>query len=252
MNRLILALFVLAFTLFGCKSKKKMVETPNGTVELLRPNEAIKAFKAKQNPPSWVKIVASVRVVQDGSPIDANADIRMKQDSIMWVELSDNIVGIKAARAFAMEDTVAFYNRIDRTYFAGAYSYVETKLGTSLPFPYIFQVFQGQLFVNSGNVEILNNRYVLSEKQENGDAFLAEIEPFYLDCVYQELTTKTDIIKVTYQDYVEQYGFRFPQKIFVEVLGRKNLTASFQVKSIEAKGPYKMPFNISSKYERIE
>jgi len=252
MNRKALLFFgaiLLVFT--ACKSKKPISTIPGGG-EILTAKQVHKVLEAKAQPPLWVKITAGVEVNQNGSRNAANADIRMKQDSIIWVELSDKIVGIKAARAFAMSDTIAFYNRIERTYFAGSYNYVEKKLGTSLPFIYIFQVFEGQLFIPNARVDVLNERYVLSEKDANGNSFTAELEPLNLDCVRQEFVTPTDIIKITYADYRDVNGYRFPYKINVEVLGRQNLTATFQVNAIECNGPYKMPFTIGSNYERID
>ena len=251
MNKAAIFLFgAILLLATACKSKKAVSTIPAGVV--LTAKQVQKALKSKAQPPSWIKIEADVEVNQNGSRNAASADIRIKQDSIIWVELSDKIIGIKAARAFAMSDTVAFYNRIDRTYFAGSYQYVEKKLGTSLPFSYIFQVFEGQLFLPDASIEVVNERYVLSDKDDNGNSFVAELEPLNLDCVRQEFVTPTDIMKIYYSDYLEVSGYRFPQKINIEVLGRQNLTAAFQVKSIETNGPYKMPFTIGSNYERID
>jgi len=252
MNRKALFFFgaiLLVFT--ACKSRK-VISTIPGEGVILTAKQVHKVLDAKAKPPIWIKFLADVEVNQNGSRNIARADIRLKQDSIVWVELSDKIIGIKAARAFALIDTVAFYNRLERTYFAGTYQYVEKKLGTSLPFSYIFQVFEGQLFMPEATVEVLNERYVLSDKDANGNAFVAELEPLNLDCVRQEFVTKTDIIKIGYADYREVNGYRFPHKINVEVLGRQNLTATFEVDLIECNGPYKMPFTIGSNYERID
>jgi hypothetical protein len=248
--KLFILLAVLGIAV-GCKSKKTIV-TSKGEVEMLSPKSALKAFAKKNQPPTWVKINALVDLDQNGSSNSADAEIRMCQDSIMWVELSHPIFKIKGARAFAMADTVAFYNRIDQTYFAGSYQFVEKKLGTSLPFSYIFQVFQGQLFMGEGDVQVINDHYVLTNKTANGEAFLAEIEPFNLDCVRQVFTTSTDVMTVTYADYREMNGFRYPYKINVTVAGRQNVTATFAVKTIETDGPYKMPFQIGNNYKRLD
>ena len=251
MSKNLIILILSALVLFGCKNKKSIVKTPQGEVEILSPKKALKAIANKPLPPQWVNIVAGVDVTQKGSSQAGTADIRINQDSILWVELSDNIVGIKAIRAFAMADTVAFYNRIDRTYFAGSYDKVEQKLGTSVPFPFIFNVFQGQLFVQNGTVDVVNGHYILSG-EDGENTFMAEIDPFYLDVIHQEYITKTDIMKVDYKEYEQIDGFRFPQEIRVEVIGRENLSADFSVKSIKTGKLLKLPFNISNKYERIQ
>ncbi len=252
MNKLLwVLLIVILGAASGCKSGKK-VETTSSDVTMLSAKKALKAIADLPTSKAWVNILADVTVNQNGDQQSAAADVRLRQDSIVWVELSDKIIGIKAIRAFAMADTVAYYNRIERNYFAGSYDYVEKKLGTSLPFNYIFQVFQGQLFINNGQIETLNNHYILTAKDENQNSFMAEIEPLHFDCLHQEFITKTDVVKIFYADYKEIDGFRYPHTIKIEVRGKQSITADFTVKSINTKGPFKTTFSISNKYERVK
>jgi hypothetical protein len=252
MNKLWIGILFFALTLAACKSKKTLVSTPEGEVEMLAPKAAKKAIAAKPVPPQWLRIKADVRVDQNGSKNNGVAELRMRQDSILWVEISDPIIGFKAIRAFAMSDTVAYINRLDKTYFAGSYSYVEKKLGTGIPFTYIFRVFQGQLFSLEERPEIRENRYLIEENYTNGNRYFAQVEPRNLDCVMQEYNTVTDKIRITYADYKVVGANRFPHKIDVQVSGTQNLSASFNVREIELDGPFRTPFKVSSKYERVD
>jgi hypothetical protein len=238
--------------LVACKSKKVVLETPDGKIEMLSPKAAKKALEEKPGLPGWVRIKADVSVDQNGSNNNGVAELRMRQDSILWVEIADPIIGFKAIRAFAMADTVAYINRLEKTYFAGSYNYVEKKLGTGIPFPYIFRVFQGRLFSLDKRLEIKDNRYIVEEQYANGERYFAQLEPIYLDCVTQEYYTNNDWIRITYADYKVVHGNRFPHLINVQVFGTQNLTAKFTVREIETGGPLDMPFKVSSKYERVD
>jgi rRNA maturation endonuclease Nob1 len=245
-------LIMLVLALAACKSKKVVVTTPEGEVEMLSAKAAKKALEEKPSAPSWVRIKADISVDQNGSNNSGVAELRMRQDSILWVEIADPIIGFKAIRAFAMSDTVAYINRLDKTYFAGSYNYVEKKLGTGIPFPFIFKVFQGRLFSTEQRPEIRENRYVIEEKYDDGNSYFAQVEPRYLDCVTQEYYTAKDWIKISYSDYKVVRGNRFPHKISVQVFGTQNLTATFTVRELETSGPFKTPFKVSSKYERVD
>lgn len=252
MNRLGILALMLAAALVACKSKKVIVTTPEGELEMLTPKAAKKALEDMPAGPQWIRIKADVNVDQNGSNNNGVAELRMRQDSILWVEIADPIIGFKAIRAFAMRDTVAYINRLDKTYFAGSYNYVEKKLGTGIPFSYIFKVFQGRLFSLEERPEIRENRYVIEEQYANGNRYFAQVEPRNLDCVSQEYYTEEDWIRITYSDYKVVDGNRFPHTISVQVFGTQNLTATFNVREIETGGPLKMPFKVSSKYERVD
>ncbi len=119
MNRA-LAIVLLLVVFVACKSKRVVITTPTGEVEMLSPKDALKAIENKPAAPNWLRIKADVTVDQNGSSNNGVAELRMRQDSMLWVEIADPIIGFKAVRAFAMADTVAYINRQDKTYFAGS------------------------------------------------------------------------------------------------------------------------------------
>lgn len=245
-------IFMAALAMAACGSQKRVVETPNGTVEMLSSKKALKKIAQKPDAAQWVRIKSNVSVTQNGSTQKGGAEIRMCQDSIMWAEISDPIIGLKVIRAFAMADTVAMMNKIDRTYFAGSYAKVEQKLGTSIAFPLIFNVFQGALFVQDVDLETIETHYTIKGEDANGNLMIAEMEPFHFDVVHQKYRSKTDMIDVIYSDYREIDGYRYPFNIKVEVSGREQLKADFSVKTLETGGPWKTPFKVSSKYDRLD
>lgn len=251
MNKHILIALLAIFTLSACKSKKAVITGEKATASL-SPKEFAKALAAKPKQPEWVKIVADVTVEQNGSSNAGVADIRLHSNEMVWVEIADPLIGIKAIRAIAMADSVAYQNRIDKNYFAGPYSWVERKLGTSIPFPYIFNVFLGTPFSAEAKVEAREGVYQLTDMLGMEMAFTADIEPIRLDCVKQNLVTPKDAISITYGAYKEIDGYHFPQQLRIEVTGSQKLTATFVVREITTGSPLEMPFKLNTKYERIQ
>lgn len=252
MNRVFLIATLLAFAMLGCKTQKTVVNTPNGPVTLLSPKKARALLEEKIGAPQWVRLKANVTVTQNGSTNRGVMELRMKQDSILWVEIADPILGIKAIRAFAMADSVAYQNRIEKNYFAGPYSYVEQKLGTAVPFDYIFNVFLGEVFEPASALTLGEGFYLLNQRFDDGSTFLAQIEPVNMDCTRQVFTTKNNTLAVEYSNFQVEKAFRYPQKIVLQVAGTQALAAEFEVTEWQSGTPQEMPFKISSKYERIK
>lgn len=247
-----IAIALMTLLVFGaCKSKKAIVPTATGTVNLTA-KEFKKAIAAKPEAPQWVRIVADVNVEQNGSSNAGVADIRLHKNQQVWVEIADPLIGIKAVRAIALADSVAYQNRIDRNYFAGPYSWVERKLGTSIPFEYIFNVFMGTPFTTDATVTLAETKYTLSASLDSAILFTADIDPAYLDCIMQELRTPKDAIRIIYGSYKEINGYRYPQQMRIEVTGSQKLTATFVVREIASDKALDMPFNLNTKYERLK
>jgi len=62
-------------------------------------------------------------------------DLRLIRDSVIWVDLADPMLGIKAARAILRPDTALFYNRLRQEYLAGR----PEKLAQKVKLPFQFQ-----------------------------------------------------------------------------------------------------------------
>jgi hypothetical protein len=248
MNKVIMLILIAVLpALAGCKSKRKTTPSDIADGKMRTEKEFIKDFAQKSSPAKWVKMTAETSAPDMG--ITANSELRIRQDSILWIELT--AFGIKAARGFATADSVAFTNRLNKTYLAGNYALVEQKLNTAVPFTYLFRVFQAVILEGDADVKIGNNEYLLSKKLDDGNDYYARIEPVFLDCVEQKFYTPTDVLTATYSNFKWVDGYRYPYEITIEVAGKQPLTAVFKVKEIETKGPYSTPFSVGSNYERM-
>lgn len=231
----------------GCKAKKKIPAEGDSSVEMMSEKDFLKAMAQKPSPHPWVKISADISV--PGQGLNAGSEIRLRQDSIIWMEVT--ALGIKAARGFAMADSVAFMNRLNKTWFGGNYSVLEQRLKTQMPFEYLFRVFQGQVLDSDTEVKTGANEYLLNKKMGNGNDYYAIVEPTYLDCIEQKYFTSKEVLTVRYGNFKDVNGYRYPFDISVEIEGTQPMLVTFLVKDIQTKGPYPTPFSIGNNYERM-
>ncbi len=60
--------------------------------------------------------------------------IRMKRDSVIWLDVMDPLLGLKVARAVIYPDSAVMYNRFESTWMAGGSNILEESIGLNLTF----------------------------------------------------------------------------------------------------------------------
>jgi hypothetical protein len=125
MNKIIsfLAFFVIAVS---CKGPKLVPGVPT----LKNPKDLAAEVAKNSNKAEFVRINATGQYEMDGDKQRFKADIRIIRDSVIWIELADPLLGIKAGRAIMMRDSIAFVNKIEGTYMAGSVNYFSEILRT--------------------------------------------------------------------------------------------------------------------------
>ena len=195
MNRSILYIAALLFVV-SCKTPKQIPGVPT----IKKERELIERIEATTVQSEYTRIKASGKFEQGEESQNFKAEIRMKRDSIIWIELSDPLVGIKAARAFITPDSIAFVNKIQNEYFAGSFDYLNTKLGTRVDFELLQNLILGEPLRapqpgEAMDLQLMDNHYALYYYPEQDPLFqfthpnyYFEIEPDHFDILRQEAT----------------------------------------------------------------
>lgn len=118
-NRLIHLILVLVGVMVfstACKSKKKAVDAslPAEMVDVLP------AINQANVPVNIVQARGKGKVKGLGIGQGFKIDLRHRSDSVIWVDVSANLLGIKVARLMVTPDSVHFYNKLDKTYLTGS------------------------------------------------------------------------------------------------------------------------------------
>ena len=135
----ILAAFLILF-LVGCKSKQT-VATANASANK-EVSQIIKGHYANQYDFKTLNIRANAKYDDAKQSHSLNADIRIKKDEIIWINIK--FFGIPMAKALITPKKVSYYEKINGTYFEGDFSMLSNWLGTDLDFQKVQNLFLGR------------------------------------------------------------------------------------------------------------
>ena len=140
--------------LFACGPKKPLVQSPDiseGASDLscllsthaFRPNE--------------LKVEARAILQETDTRTEFNLEIRLRHDSLVWMQLSDPFLGFPLMRAVISAERFAMVNRLEGTYFEGDARGLQRLLGMSLPFQLLQAVLLGN-FPTDVSLFIVNRK----------------------------------------------------------------------------------------------
>jgi len=154
MNRQIglLSLFFSLIIISACK--KIPTATPVGDVDA-----ALDISKLEMDF-DYLTTSSKIRFSNDDKNLSANASIRIKKDSIIWISVSPGF-GVEAARGMATKDSLIIINRLNKEYMA----YDFKKLSEEFNFDITYDLLQSALL---GNMPLGLSR---EDKIKKDDAF---------------------------------------------------------------------------------
>lgn len=153
-------IYVLAMSVLfsACKTSKRMQrKAQKGKTEAVKPSdktgeivEFVPVTPKPQKPENtqsykynWVSYRGPVEVVFDGKKYQCNYFLVNRVDSILYLNLSMNFLGIEVARLVATPQEVTFVNKLSNEYYKGDYAFVEKYLKTKADFYTLQAIFNG-------------------------------------------------------------------------------------------------------------
>ncbi len=255
-----LAFVALVFAAVACKSPALVPGKP--TIEnrkklLAHISEATPTHK-------FIRIKASGQYEMMGGKQSFKAEIRIIRDSVIWIELSDPLIGIKVARGIVLQDSIAFVNKIDNTYIAGSLTYFNKEYKTNVDFGLLQNLLLGEPMreINPKEkleLELLEKVYALYYLPV-GDVlfkfsepnFYYEIEPDHFKVKKQEAVDGAYKISARYGQYKNVNDFYYPGLLAIDLAFENAIKLQMEFKQISTPTELRIPFNISSKYKQIK
>ena len=128
--RLLLLLFLLMLLGAGCSSSRKVLRTPPPPQSAA---ELTGKLKMNELPYEWFSAKFSAEYRKNRKETSFNGHIRVRKDSLIWMSLTP-MLGIEALRVVITQDSVKMINRLNDTWFAGDYAYINRFLGTNIDY----------------------------------------------------------------------------------------------------------------------
>ncbi len=242
---------VLLFT--SCKSSKTL--TGDGSNLKLTAKQLIKVntkasadFKTLQ---SKLKITYT-----EGAKRQAHTvSFRMQKDEVLWLSAPFGVI-----RAKITPDRVAFYNKLDNTYFEGDFKYFSQLLGTTLDFQKIQNILLGETLYSLNDsaykLSLSEGHYVLQPKtqQELFELFYI-LSPKHYKVTSQQLSQikAQRHLQIDYLAYQTIAAQHVPEHVkIIAVEGAEELVAALEFKSVSLNDDLRFPFKIPSGFKKIE
>jgi hypothetical protein len=245
---------VTAFILLSCKPKQLVVaeqvaKEDNKSIEVIQ-----KHYENK-----LVFETASIRTsasYEDAKQsLSINADLRIKKDEIIWINLK--FLGFPAAKAFITPTRVSYYEKINNTYFDGDYSTLSKWLGTDLDFKKVQNLLLGRPIDNLTKevflMQIVDNLFQLKNKNtaQTQKTFSFESGNFLLKKQVVSQPVNQRSVTVTYPAYQNIETTFLPTGIQIEAIQKDAVKIDLEYKKITFNENLTYPYEVPNGYKQI-
>lgn len=251
-----------------CNPQRKIIKEP---IKDKKADYLFGQLKKNEFKFEWLSIKFSATVKIHKSENSFNGNIRIRKDSIIWISITPAL-GIEAARAVITADSVKLLNRLETTYFAGDFKYINTLLKTDLDFDMLqsllvgndFSFYENNVFKASvdGMQYKLNTvgRGKLKKYIKTSDDTISLLtQDIWLDPETYKITKvqlkelkENRKLEAEYSDFNMIDSLMYPFKLHYNATSEKEkVEINIENSKVTATGPLEFPFNVSSKYQRI-
>lgn len=249
----ILSAFLIVI-LIGCKSKQAVATAAaNDNTEVTK---VINGHYQNQHDFSTLNIRANAKYEDEKQSHSMNADIRIKKDEIIWINIK--FLGIPMAKAMITPTKVSYYEKINNTYFDGDFSLLSNWLGTDLDFQKVQNLFLGKalddLTKDQWISEVVEKMFKLSSptSADVTKEFYFEGANYLLEKETINQSSRNRNLEIRYPSYKEENKMFLPNEINIKAEQKDKVTIDIEYKNTTFNEKLSYPFSIPSGYSAIK
>ena len=260
----VFCLLSFAFFITSCSTNKS-----TSNLRTLSANHIIREVERNQFEFDNLETKFNVRL--EGNNIGLKGQLRMQNDSVIWVSLSLKL-GIEVARVMITEDSVKFINRTNKTYFVESVDKFQEQFQERLPSEVTIGLIQDLLVGNdillSKNdkfkVTIDDNNYKLESDRNTFwiTPKTFKVKSCQLSTVsYQQSAISSQrqwsesgsesTVSVSYDNFQYVNGKLLPTKIILNANEDFDINLEIDYSEVKTGEKLEFPFNISKKFKKI-
>ena len=245
---------VLAFLLIGCKSKQAVASAAaKDTAEI---SKIINGHYANGSDFKTLNIKANAKYEDASQSHSMNADIRIKKNEIIWINIK--ILGFPIAKALITPAKVSYYEKINNTYFEGDFSMLSNWLGTDLDFQKVQNLLLGKSIddLSKGNwISGINDKlFKLSQAQTTdiSKEFYFEAANFLLKKETITQASQNRALEIQYPSYKEVERIFLPNEINIKAVQKDKISIAIEYKNTTFNENLNYSYAIPSDYKAIQ
>jgi hypothetical protein len=263
-------IFLLLLIILGsCNTQRKIIKAPlkeEGAEYLFN---KLKEHELKY---AWFTAKFSAEYKNKGKSNSFNGQIRIRKDSVIWLSFTPAL-GIEVFRIMLTQDSVKFINRMNSTFFAGDYNYVNQYLNTNIDFDILQSFLTGNdlSFYEDGTFRagIDNGIYKLmtadrmklkkfvKNRQENLRVLIQTIwiDPLTFKitrAVVKEIREPNIQLEAQYSSFEKIEEQLFPKEMSFDISASNNLSVTVSFNKITVNTQQGFPFKIPQSYRPVK
>ncbi len=249
----IISAFLIVF-LIGCKPKQTVATAAaNENTEV---SKVINGHYKNQHDFKTLNIRANAKYEDEKQSHSMNADIRIKKDEIIWINIK--FLGIPMAKAMITPTKVSYYEKINNTYFEGDFSMLSNWLGTDLDFSKVQNLFLGKaiddLTKDKWVSEVVEKMFKLSLPNSSDIAkeFYFEGANYLLKKETITQASQNRNLEIRYPSYKEEKEMFLPNEINIKAEQKNKVTIDIEYKNTTFNENLSYPYSVPSGYTAVE
>ena len=249
----IISAFLIVF-LIGCKPKQTVATAAaNENTEV---SKVINGHYKNQHDFKTLNIRANAKYEDEKQSHSMNADIRIKKDEIIWINIK--FLGIRMAKAMITPTKVSYYEKINNTYFEGDFSMLSNWLGTDLDFNKVQNLFLGKaiddLTKDRWISEVVDKMFKLSSPTDVdvSQEFYFEGANYLLKKETIKQVSQNRNLEIRYPSYKEEKEMFLPNEINIKAEQKSKVTIDIEYKHTTFNEDLSYPYSVPSGYTAVE
>lgn len=249
----IISAFLIVF-LIGCKSKQSV--TTAAANENTEVSKVINGHYKNEHDFTTLNIRANAKYEDAKQSHSMNADIRIKKDEIIWINIK--FLGIPMAKAMITPTKVSYYEKINNTYFEGDFSMLSNWLGTDLDFQKVQNLFLGKaiddLTKDRWISEVVDKMFKLSSPTDVdvSQEFYFEGANYLLKKETIKQVSQNRNLEIRYPSYKEEKEMFLPNEINIKAEQKSKVTIDIEYKHTTFNEDLSYPYSVPSGYTAVE
>ena len=253
-------LIAIIFILCSCSTNKS-----TSSLRTLSANHIIR--EVEDNRFEFDNLDTKFNVRLEGNNIGLKGQLKMKNDSVIWISLSLKL-GIEVARVMITEDSVKLINRTNKTYFVESVDKFQERLPSEVTMQFLQDILVGNDILLSKNdkfkVTIDDNNYKLESDRNTFwiTPKTFKVKSCQLSAVsYQQSAISSQrqwsksasesTVSVSYDNFQEINGNLLPTKIILKTNEDFDINLEIDYSEVKTGEKLEFPFNISKKFKKI-
>ena len=260
---------LLLIIIVSCSTQRKIIKTP---IKEEGADYLFKKLKEHELKYQWFTAKFSAEYSNKGQTNSFNGQIRIRKDSVIWLSFSPAF-GIEVFRMILTQDSVKFINRMNNTFFAGDYNYVNHYLNTNIDFDILQSFLTGndlsfyengkfRAGIDNGIYKLMTAERMKLEKfvrssQENLRVLIQTIwiDPQSFKITHadvKEIREPNIQLEARYSSFEEIEHQLFPKDMSFDISASNNLSVTVSFNKITFNMAQGFPFKIPQNYRPVK